>query len=44
MAAWLFPVCAKIKNISKGDLMSGVEIAGAPTTMEFLSTGGIVLA
>jgi len=41
---WLCPVCAKIKGITEGDLREGVEIAGAPKTMEFLQGGGMLLA
>ena len=41
---WLCPVCAKIKGITQGDLRVGVEIAGAPKTMEFLKSGGMLLA
>jgi len=41
---WLCPVCAKVKGIADNDLRAGVEIAGAPKTMEFLSSGGTVLA
>ena len=41
---WLCPICAKIKNIAQGDLREGVEIAGATKTMEFLQSGGMLLA
>ena len=41
---WLCPVCAKTRGITAADLIEGVEIAGAPRTMEFLATGGKVLA
>ena len=41
---WLCPACAKAKNISEDDLVAGVEIAGAPKSMEFLAAGGKVLA
>lgn len=40
---WLCPVCAKAKGISKEDLRPGVEIAGAPRTMDFLARGAQVL-
>lgn len=40
---WLCPVCAKAKGISAADLRPGVEIAGAPRTMDFLASGGQVL-
>jgi len=41
---WLCPACAKAKGLSKSDLMSGVEIAGAPKTMAFLASGAQLLA
>jgi predicted peroxiredoxin len=41
---WLCPACIKAKNLSAEDLIDGVEIAGAPKTMKFLSTGGKTLA
>ncbi len=41
---WLCPACVKAKGISEADLIEGVEIAGAPRTMEFLASGGQVLA
>jgi predicted peroxiredoxin len=41
---WLCPVCAKVKGIAEEDLISGVEIAGAPKTIEFLSNGAKLLA
>jgi predicted peroxiredoxin len=41
---WLCPACAKAKNITADDLIDGVEIAGAPRSMEFLAGGGKVLA
>lgn len=41
---WVCPICAKIKNITVDDLIAGAEIAGAPKTMEFLASGGHVLA
>jgi uncharacterized protein len=41
---WLCPICAKIKNITLGDLREGVEIAGATKTMQFLQSGGMLLA
>ncbi len=40
---WLCPVCAKAKGITQNDLRPGVEIAGAPRTMEFLANGAQVL-
>ena len=40
---WLCPACAKAKGVTHEDLIHGVEIAGAPKTMEFLSTGGHTL-
>lgn len=41
---WLCPACAKAKGISESDLRSGVEIAGAPRTMAFMSEGAQVMA
>ena len=41
---WLCPVCAKIKGIAQDDVREGVEIAGAPKTMEFLQSGAKLLA
>jgi predicted peroxiredoxin len=41
---WLCTICAKVKGITEGDLREGVEIAGAPKTMEYLQTGGMLLA
>lgn len=40
---WLCPVCAKAKGISQQDLRPGVEIAGAPRTMEFMASGAQLL-
>lgn len=40
---WLCPVCAKAKGISEQDLRAGVEIAGAPRTMEFMASGAQLL-
>ncbi len=39
----LCTVCARVKGITEGDLIPGVEIAGAPKTMEFLASGGQLL-
>lgn len=41
---WICPVCLKTKGIGESDLIDGAEIAGAPRTMEFLATGGLMLA
>lgn len=41
---WLCPACAKAKGIVASDLIEGVEIAGAPRTMEFLANGAHLLA
>ncbi len=41
---WLCPACAKAKGITEGDLMAGVEIAGAPKSMAFLASGAQLLA
>lgn len=41
---WLCPVCAKAKGITEQDLRPGVEIAGAPRTMEFMTSGAQLLA
>jgi len=41
---WLCPACAKAKGITEADLITGVEIAGAPKTMAFLESGGRLLA
>jgi predicted peroxiredoxin len=43
-AMWLCPACAKARGITQGDLIEGVEIAGAPRTMAFLAAGGKLLA
>jgi predicted peroxiredoxin len=40
---WLCPVCATVKNITPDDLITGVEIAGAPKTMAFIESGATVL-
>ena len=39
----LCTVCARVKGITEGDLIAGVEIAGAPKTMAFLASGGQLL-
>lgn len=41
---WLCPICAKVKGITEDDLRTGVEIAGAPRTMEFIASGARLLA
>ena len=41
---WLCPACVKAKAMSAGDLIEGVEIAGAPKTMAFLESGARLLA
>ena len=41
---WLCPACAKAKGIGQDDLIAGVEIAGAPKTMAYLSSGAKLLA
>jgi len=41
---WLCPACAKAKGIQPEQLVSGAEIAGAPKTMAFLSSGARLLA
>ena len=41
---WLCPVCTTTKGIKNEDLRPGVEITGAPRTMEFLANGGKLLA
>lgn len=41
---WVCPICAKIKGITENDLIAGAEITGAPKSMEFLASGGHVLA
>jgi predicted peroxiredoxin len=40
---WLCPVCAKAKGIMEEDLRPGVEIAGAPRTMDFVASGAQLL-
>ena len=40
---WLCPACAKAKGIAADDLIPGAEIAGAPKTMAFLSSGAKLL-
>ncbi len=41
---WVCPACANAKGIKPEDLIHGVEIAGAPRTMEFLASGAQTLA
>lgn len=41
---WLCPICAKVNVITEADLVAGAEIAGAPKTMAFLSSGAKLLA
>ena len=41
---WLCKVCAKVKGIKEEDLIEGVSIVGAPTSMAFLASGGKVLS
>ena len=41
---WLCPACANAKGIKQEDLIYGVEIAGAPKTMEYLASGALTLA
>lgn len=41
---WLCPACAKAKGITEEKLRPGVEIAGAPRTMEFIANGAQLLA
>lgn len=41
---WLCPACAKAKGLHEGDLIQGVEIAGAPKTMAYLASGAKTLA
>ncbi|WP_181898351.1 DsrE family protein [Alteromonas aestuariivivens] len=41
---WICPVCVKVKGLSADDFIDGVEIAGAPRAMAFLSSGGHMLA
>jgi predicted peroxiredoxin len=41
---WLCPACAKAKGMTAGDLMPGVEIAGAPRTMAYIDSGAKLLA
>lgn len=41
---WLCPACAKAKGITADDLIDGVELAGAPKTMEYLASGATALA
>lgn len=41
---WLCPACVKAKGIAPGDLIDGVEVAGAPKTMAYLAGGAKVLA
>jgi predicted peroxiredoxin len=40
---WLCPACANAKGITQDDLIHGVEIAGAPKTMAYLSEGARTL-
>jgi predicted peroxiredoxin len=40
---WLCPVCAKAKGITEDHLRPGVELAGAPRTMDFLASGAQVM-
>ena len=41
---WLCPICAKVRGITEDDLREGVAIVGAPAAMEFLESGGKLLA
>lgn len=41
---WLCPACAKAKGVTASDLIPGVEIAGAPKTMQYLASGAKTLA
>ena len=41
---WLCKICAKVKGIKEEDLIEGVSIVGAPTSMAFLASGGKVLS
>jgi len=41
---WLCPVCARAKGITADDLRPGVELAGAPRTMDFMASGAHLLA
>ena len=41
---WLCKICAKVKGITEEDLIEGVSIVGAPTSMAFLASGGKVLS
>lgn len=40
---WVCPVCVTSKGYTVDDFIDGVEIAGAPKTMEYLATGGKLL-
>ena len=40
---WVCPVCVTSKGLTADDFIEGVEIAGAPKTMEYLATGGMLL-
>ena len=40
---WVCPVCVNSKGLTADDLIDGVEVAGAPKTMEYLATGGMLL-
>ena len=41
---WVCPICAKLKGVTADNLIEGAEIAGAPKSMAFLASGGMLLA
>ncbi|MEM7362606.1 MAG: DsrE family protein [Pseudomonadota bacterium] len=40
---WLCPACVKAKQVGEGDIIPGVEVAGAPKTMAYLASGAHTL-
>lgn len=41
---WVCPICVKAKGLSPEDLLPGVEIAGAPRTLDYIASGARLLA
>jgi uncharacterized protein len=41
---WLCKICAKVKGINEENIINGVEIVGAPTSIAFLDSGAKVLS
>lgn len=41
---WVCPVCVRVKGLKPDDLLPGVEVAGAPRTMDYIASGARLLA